>query len=86
MSDSNVVALPGYSVPSLEPVQDVIDILEKVLEKARAGKIGGIAVVEVERDPSAFETRFYADSNKHTLAAGIMSLHWQIGRRMSEAD
>jgi hypothetical protein len=87
MADSNVVALPGFSVPNNDVVTEVVDLLEEALEQARSGKLVGIALVAVERDPMCFETRFFgAGQSKHTMAAGALSLGWQIGRNLSEAD
>src|SRR5579859_7923131 len=60
MSD-NVVSLPGVSNPINigEPVQKVVEILEEALSLARQGKIVGVAVVRVERDPLANEFRYF---------------------------
>lgn len=83
---SNVTALPGFSVPSPDPVAEVVEILEDALERARAGKLKGVAVVMVEGSPDAFETAYHSSNSRHTMAAGVMSLHWQISRRMSESE
>lgn len=86
MTSSNVVALPGYSVPSSEAVQEVVDLIEEALEKAKSGKLQGIAIVMVERDPTTFEVAYHSNDNKHTLAAGTMCLHWKISQQMSESE
>lgn len=83
---SNVTALPGFSVPSIDPVDEVVEILEAALQKARAGKLRGVAVVMVEGSPDAFETAYHASDSRHTMAAGVMSLNWQISRQMSESE
>lgn len=85
--DSNVVALGNYSVPSNEPVTRVVEILEEALEQARQGKIIGVAVVAIERDPLAFRTEFHGEqSSSHCLAAGSLSLSYQIGKEISENE
>lgn len=83
----NVVALGDFSIPSSEPVAEVIEILEAALEKARDGRIVGVALVTAERDPAAFETRYHGEQNsRHNLAAGVMSMHYLMSRAMSEED
>ncbi|TAL43833.1 MAG: hypothetical protein EPN91_05610 [Salinibacterium sp.] len=84
MMSENVVALPGYSVPTTEAIPEVVAILEEYLAKAREGKVVGVAVVTAERDPAAFDSAYHASDHKHTLAAGIMALHWKIASRMAE--
>jgi hypothetical protein len=84
---SNVVALGNFSVPDSGPVAPVVEILEEMLAKAREGKIIGVAVVAAERDPLAFETVFHGGQmSRHTLAAGVLSLHYQFGRNMTEIE
>jgi hypothetical protein len=84
---TNVIALPNYSAPSLEPVPRVVEILEEALQQAREGKITGVAVVSVERDPAAFVTEFHGEqSSRHCLSAGVLSLGYQIGKVISESD
>lgn len=84
---SNVTALPGFSLPSHDPVEKVIEILEEALEAARAGKIVGVGMVTVERDPTTFVTRFHATQNgRHSLGSGVLALGWQIGKVFSEDD
>lgn len=82
--NENVVALPGYSVPTREAVQEVVDILEEALAKAKDGKLDGVAVVMAERDPAAFDVVYHASGTRHSLAAGVMALHWKIAQRMAE--
>lgn len=81
----SVVALPGFSVPAAEPVEEVVAILEAALEGARSGKIVGVALVSVSRDPLMFETRIYgAHMSRHTVAAGVLSMSYQIGKLLSD--
>lgn len=84
---SNVIALNNCSVPSYEPVARVVEILEEKLAAAREGKIIGVAVVSVERDPAAFATEFHGEqTSSHCLSAGVLSLAYQIGREISESE
>jgi hypothetical protein len=84
---SNVTALPGFSVPSRDPIERVVEILEEALEAARAGKITGVALVTVERDPTTFVTLFHCEqSGRHSLGSGVLALSYQIGKVFSEDD
>ncbi len=85
MSDDNVHALPGYSVPSFEPVERVVEILTEALELAKRGEIVGIALVTAHRAPEAFFTDFHASQgSRHTVCAGALALGFQIGKVLSE--
>lgn len=84
---SNVVALGNFSVPSHEPVERVVEILEGALEQAKQGRIIGVAVVAVERDPQAFTTNYHGGQmSRHCLAAGVLSMGYQIGKAISDGD
>lgn len=84
MSD-NVHALPGYSVPSFEPVKKVVDILTEALELAKSGKAIGCAIVLVERDPMMFVTEVHGEQmSRHTLAAGVLALAHMVGHQLNE--
>lgn len=77
----NVYALPGYSVPSHEPVVAVVDILETALAEARAGRIVGVAIVTVERQPMANVFNYSAEQNsRHSLMAGVLGLSYALGK------
>jgi hypothetical protein len=83
----NVVALPGYSVPSDEPVETVVDILERALFQAKQGRIVGVALVTVERQPLANVFEWHAEQmSRHTLIAGVTGLHWRMGQIAAEED
>lgn len=58
---TNVVAMPGYSVPRVqgEPIADVVEICEELLEMARSGKLRGIAAALLEADPQILTTTRY---------------------------
>jgi hypothetical protein len=87
MTESNVVALPGFSVPNDAPVEKIVELLEEALGEARNGRLIGLAMVAVTKDPDLFETRFHAtQGSRHSLGAGVLSLGWQIGRELSEGE
>lgn len=81
----NVVALPNFSVPSDEPVQKVIDLLQEALDKAKMGKTIGVAIVSAERDPECFVMTYHAtQGSRHSLAAGVMAINYAIGKVLAE--
>lgn len=81
----NVVALPGYSVPSNAPVGRVVEILEEALADARSGRIVGVAVVAVERQPLAVTHEFHGEhDSRHHLMAGVMGLHYVLSKMAGE--
>lgn len=86
-----VHALPGFSVPSQEPVERIVEILEEALVSAKAGRMIGIAVVAVERDPLMNTQTFHtpkietigyeaAHNSRHTLMAGVLGLAYIFGK------
>ena len=85
MSDGTVHALPGFSVPNNEPVQRIVEILQEALTLAKRGEIVGVAISAVYRQPLAFGNNFHAEqSSRHTVAAGVLALGYQIAREMVE--
>lgn len=87
MSDKKVIALPGYSVPSNEPVARVIEILEEALAGAKSGQIVGVALVAVERQPLAATHEFHGEHySRHHIMAGVMGLHYALSKIAGEAS
>lgn len=85
MSEGNVHALPGYSVPNLEPVPDVVEILRAALTLAERGEIVGVAISVAYRQPLAFGNKFHAEqSTRHTVAAGVLALGYEIAQALVE--
>ena len=83
----NVHALPGYSVPSHEPVAEIVKMLEETLALARSGEVIGVAIVRATRQPRAFETNYHGEQScRHTLAAGVLALGYQFGKELSDRD
>lgn len=80
MSD-NVVALPGFSVPrsQSEPIPDVIEICQELLELARTGKLRGIGVAMVCADPQLItDTRIFSgpSPDRYVLIAAVKHLSY----------
>lgn len=74
-------------VPPDEPVSGVIEYLEEALEKARAGRLRGLAVVAFEE--GSFVTDWAYDGSLRVsqgVAAGIIALTWRYGRAMCQDD
>lgn len=81
----NVTAFPGLSVPGNEPVKEVVDLLEEALERARSGKLQGIAIIMIERNPELFELMYYQESGRYALAAGALALQWKLGKKLADS-
>lgn len=88
---SVVVGLRGET-PTGQPVADVVQLLEELLERARAGELRGIAYATVERDGAVCHgwTRAGRDGGGargvapelHGLASGILVLALRYARVM----
>jgi hypothetical protein len=80
MSNENVVAFPGYSVPTPagEPVQSVVEILREYLEKAEAGQVVGVGIAIVMRDGT--KASEWIDSDFSAGASYAWSLNAAVGR------
>lgn len=81
----SIVALPGVSRPELpidqQPCREVVNMLERLLEDARAGKIVGIAVAlaTVEGHArSAWKPDSPGERYTVSLTAAIALLHHRI--------
>lgn len=86
MSEENVIAMPGFSVPNDQPVAAVVEILTEALREAMDGQIIGIAVVAVRKQPLSFGTSYHGEhSSRHTLAAGAMSMAFSIARELTDS-
>ena len=87
MPESNVVPLPGFSVPSDAPIEKIVALLEEAMEEAQSGRLIGLAMVVVTKDPKTFETRYHASQgSRHSLGAGVLALGYQIGKVFSEDE
>jgi len=80
-----VVAFPGYSVPTPkgEPITSVVEILKEYLEKAEAGQIQGVGIAVILGDGTvgaeSLETDFSSASGfSWALYAAIGRLHNRI--------
>lgn len=70
--ESNVVAMPGYSVPTPygEPVDSVVEIMREYLARAEAGEIRAVAIATVASDGGKDESIFtdFAAAAGHSWA------------------
>ena len=78
---SNVIAMPGYSIPTAKgvPVKSVVDILSGYLKMAKAGHVRGVAiacVVQTAPDQVIINNDFAAEAGKAwDLYAGLGRLN-----------
>lgn len=75
---------PGLTViPSFEQDADVIERLEEVLERARAGDVSMVAIATVERDGSS-QWCFSYLSNTSTMLGAVERMKHRIIRKTDE--
>lgn len=85
---AEVHAFPGVTEPErpakLQPNTDAIELLEKTLAEARAGKIRSVAVAVVEEDTRT--AQWWAGVHCHRLMASVMYLqHRMAASNVSES-
>jgi hypothetical protein len=76
----NVVALPGFQVPENGAVPDVVQQLEEMLERARAGHIKGIAMATVHHDGLAGTA--WAGESQFRLGGALLMLQHRFARHL----
>lgn len=87
MTDKTVLPFKDFSVPSNEPVPEIVEMLEDALQQAKDGLLVGLALVKVKRQPLAFSQHYWASQNSnHSLAAGVMSISHRIAADMQGDD
>lgn len=74
---AEVVGLRG-AVPVGAPVAEVVEVLEDLLERARAGRLRAVAYVAVGAD-GAVGTGWKVppEGGGHAVASGILTLGWR---------
>jgi hypothetical protein len=84
----DVTALPGYSRPNdMAPIERVVEILDEALTLAKRGEIVGITVIAAYRQPLSFGIEYHAEqASRHTLAAGVLTAGYKIGKALSDDD
>lgn len=78
--DGAEVVAPGH------PVQGVIDMLRRYLERAEAGDIAGVAIVAVKPNGNSSTEWVEAGGLRHDLAAGVMILSSRVARALEGED
>ena len=82
---SQVVGLRGTPIPGArEPMQDVVETLEKYLEKARDGQIRGVAFVFYSADDGVTTGWSVGDSDNRLLLSGAATLLHRIAKSLDE--
>jgi hypothetical protein len=84
----DVKALPGFSIPNdVAPIARVVEILDDALTLAKRGEIIGVTVIAVYRQPLSFGVDYHGEqTSRHTLAAGVLTASYQIGKALSDND
>jgi hypothetical protein len=84
MSESNVIPL-GRIVATNEPVQDIIDTLEELLERARAGEIRTLAYAHVDGGMVSTTGWVSGTVDAAMLVGAIARLQYNACKTWSEA-
>ena len=76
----NVVTLPGYILPVKgEPNQEVLEVLERYAEMARAGRIQCIAIAAVDADREVLTSKFrYNFAPVFTMLGAVVALQARV--------
>lgn len=87
--NEKVVALPGCSIPNHfgEPISEIVDLLEMLLEKARAGELVALAYGSVERysstDLRATYSWAHGTGAKDSMIKAVAMMNHNIIDRLS---
>ncbi len=73
---SNVKSIHGTSVPG-QPVPEVVDLLEDMLEEARSGSLRSVAMVGVKESNEVL-TYYHSEDNFFTLLGGVACLQSRL--------
>lgn len=77
---AEVKAFPGVSQPDqpaeLQPLEEVIRLLEDTLAEAKAGNIRGVAIAVIEGDTRT--TQWWAGEQQHRLMASVCYLQYRM--------
>ena len=88
MSDK-VVSLSGNIIyGKKEAVEDAVEQLQNLLERAKSGHLRAVATIEVRAD-GHFYTNWAHDGtagSQHAMAAGHLRLGWMFGRSFSDHE
>lgn len=71
---SNVHALPGATIPIGEPVPGTVELIENLLEMAKAGNLRSIAVAYSHGD-NGLRTDWNSENEFFYLVGGVGWLH-----------
>jgi hypothetical protein len=74
----------GIAVETGAPCGDVVSLLERLLEMARAGEITGIAVAAVEPQRRIADCYAIGEASMNDLMLSVHSLHTRVTRRWYE--
>ncbi len=71
-----VVAFKGMTAPG-EPVPEIVEMLEELLERAKAGDVRALAYATVESDMAFTDSWWAENGTGFQLAAAAGVLHWK---------
>lgn len=83
---ASVVGLHGRSVEALlgQPVTEIVELLEKALDDAKAGLTAAVAVVVVENNGWISWTYHTGDKYRYTLLGGLTRCSYDFNKEVDE--
>lgn len=75
---SNITTLPGVVIQTQDAVPEIVECLERALERAKAGDAVGLGLVEVTRDGAYIRSFHHEAGARHSLLAGVASLNHRL--------
>lgn len=73
---SNITPFPGVVLQTQDAVPEIVECLERALERAKAGDAVGLGLVEVTRDGAIVDQDEVGA--RHSLLAGMASLNHRL--------
>lgn len=82
---SNITSLTGAAVPGVrEPDPEIVALAEELLEKAKDGRLHGLAFVTVIDDHVG--TGWAGAACRHLMLAGATRLQWRMAEDYENAE
>lgn len=76
---TNVTKLPGAPTPDVDPVTDTVELLEKLLAKAKTGELRSVAVAYTDCTASVM-TVWNSNREFYKLLGGVTQLIHEMAK------
>lgn len=74
---SNVMQLPGAPTPETDPVPETVELIERMLEKAKSGEIRSVAVAYTLEGRGTI-TNWHNNGEFYVLMSSVAVLHHEM--------